>query len=558
MNPVSTDPTQSTTKKRPKINRSPLVISKKVVAFQELISLKKTRKSKREVSSLLEIPNSTMQTWVLNHKIQETQELSDFFLTPTGAMWLERVVMAAYYTIHFGCGGIGGLQEFLQLSNLSQFVACSEGSLHKFSVRCENYIVAFGGAQEHQLSKTMKQRKITAGLDEMFRGSHPCLVAIEVVSGFILLEKFTKDRKAETWAQELKPRLDSLNVELGQVVSDLCGGIRAAASELKAQHVPELFHAQYEISKATSAPLAAQEKEFEKLLEKAEILCEKTVKRQGEESEQAKEAMTTRNCRRYGLEQRRERRQKVRKAKKELGKIHHPINLTTGKLQKAEEVKARFDEQLNIIETAAKEAVLSKSCHKRLDKARRAFDGVVVFVKSFFVFLATSIKGLHLSFEQESFFNEVIFPLCYLKMIWRRFTREERKELQWLIDSLEAKARDGPWSNGLKEEWMKKGRELAEFFQRSSSCVEGRNGMLSLYYHRFHRLNVRGLKALTIVHNFHTRRDDQTTAAERFFGRKHDDLFESLLANVRIPGKPQRQYHDPEKRRLGWLKRIAA
>ena len=109
----------------------------------------------------------------------------------------------------------------------------------------------------------------------------------------------------------------------------------------------------------------------------------------------------------------------------------------------------------------------------------------------------------------------------------------------------------------MKQKLMKKAQEMAEKFQRSSSCVEGRNGMLSLNYHRSHRLNERTLKALTIVHNFDTRRCDGTTAAERFFEATHESLFDSLVANVRIPGRPQQQYHDIEKRLLGWEKRRA-
>ena len=124
-----------------------------------------------------------------------------------------------------------------------------------------------------------------------------------------------------------------------------------------------------------------------------------------------------------------------------------------------------------------------------------------------------------------------------------------------LKEELEHKLRDAPYSEELKKYWTNKGKECAELFQRSSSCVEGRNGMLSLYYHRFHRLNTRSLKALTVVHNFHTRRTDNTTAAERLFGSKHESLFESLVKNVNIPGKPQQQHHDLERRQEGWKKR---
>ena len=91
----------------------------------------------------------------------------------------------------------------------------------------------------------------------------------------------------------------------------------------------------------------------------------------------------------------------------------------------------------------------------------------------------------------------------------------------------------------MKEDWLKKAKERAELFQRSTSCVEGRNGMLSLLHHRCHRLSPSRLKALTVVHNYHIRRTDGSTAAERLFEREHRNLFMFLVENVRIPGKPQ-------------------
>ena len=223
-----------------------------------------------------------------------------------------------------------------------------------------------------------------------------------------------------------------------------------------------------------------------------------------------------------------------------------------------DKVKNRCEEQFTTIETVVTESDLSTSCQKRIQKARRAFDGIFKSMSMFFNFCTVFIKALNLEADQEKFFNDVIFPLSYLKMIWKRLKGAQRKELQPLMNSLEAKMQEGNWNSEIKEEWMKRGKELAESFQRSSSCVEGRNGVLSLYHHRFHRLNERSLKALTIVHNFHIKRSDQTTAAERFFGMKHDDLFESLVQNVKIPGKPKKQYHDPEKRQLGRLKRNIA
>ena len=178
--------------------------------------------------------------------------------------------MAVMMLMKCGPSGIRGMQEYLYNSGLDNFVASSEGALQSFWVRCEELYRSIWRARGKKISAGMRQRKITAGLDEMFRGNRPCLVAIEVVSNYILLEKFTEDRTADTWKKELEPRLKEVNIEISQVVSDLCGAIRAVTKDLGAEHISELFHAQHEISKATSAPLAAQERYSEKALNEAE------------------------------------------------------------------------------------------------------------------------------------------------------------------------------------------------------------------------------------------------------------------------------------------------
>lgn len=152
----------------------------------------------------------------------------------------------------------------------------------------------------------------------------------------------------------------------------------------------------------------------------------------------------------------------------------------------------------------------------------------------------------------------MIFSLVYFKINWRKFSKDEKKNIQEILNNLEAKLSNVECSEELKILWMQKAKELVLKFQRSSSCVEGRNGMFSLFYHCFHRLNPRALKVLTIIHNFDSRRSDGTTAAERLFEAKHENLFESLVANVRIPGKPQKQNHGVKKRQLAWEKRRSA
>lgn len=82
--------------------------------------------------------------------------------------------------------------------------------------------------------------------------------------------------------------------------------------------------------------------------------------------------------------------------------------------------------------------------------------------------------------------------------------------------------------------------ECAQIFQRSSSCVEGRNAQLSLRHHGLHRLSDRCLKAQTIMHNYYRTNEQKETPAERFFEAKHEDLFKYLLEKMDYPARPRK------------------
>jgi class 3 adenylate cyclase len=62
-----------------------------------------------------------------------------------------------------------------------------------------------------------------------------------------------------------------------------------------------------------------------------------------------------------------------------------------------------------------------------------------------------------------------------------------------------------------------------------------------IHNHGLHWISNRKLSALAAVHNFFIRRRDGTTAAERFFGNKPKAMFEVLLNNIDLPGRPARR-----------------
>jgi hypothetical protein len=59
----------------------------------------------------------------------------------------------------------------------------------------------------------MVRKKISICQDENFHEGIPCLVAIEPVSNFILVEKMVEDRSKEEWKKAVDEGLCGLNVE---------------------------------------------------------------------------------------------------------------------------------------------------------------------------------------------------------------------------------------------------------------------------------------------------------------------------------------------------------
>ena len=136
-----------------------------------------------------------------------------FFESPAGAAFLHRLVVVAHLV--FTWGGPGGIRLvclFLELTGLHVFVAASYGPQHEVSVAIEKAVGEFAQAEQPRLAQGMTPKSITVCQDET---CHPetCLVAIEPVSNYILLEKYADNRKAETWTQSMAEAMQGLPID---------------------------------------------------------------------------------------------------------------------------------------------------------------------------------------------------------------------------------------------------------------------------------------------------------------------------------------------------------
>ncbi len=154
------------------------------------------------------------------------------------------------------------------------------------------------------------------------------------------------------------------------------------------------------------------------------------------------------------------------------------------------------------------------------------------------------LEALEMPPAVETVVSGVLVPALYLDAAaGKAATAEQRTALRQTSAALheQLSASDGPLTaldSGRRDLVERVALECAQLFQRSSSCVEGRNGVLSLRQHSFHRLSNRKLAALTVIHNFAVTRTDGTTAARRFFGQSHRNLFEHLVERLPPPRRP--------------------
>lgn len=486
--------------------------------------------SQRQVAKELEIPRCTLQHWLARKKeITAEPELVAFFESPVGQAFLHRLVLAAHLVITLvGPGGIRLVGLFLELTRLNQFVAASYGPHWQVSVALEQAIEAFDQAEKSRLGPMMKSKQISVCEDETF---HPetCLVAIEPVSNFILLEQYTQDRTAETWTQTLTEATKGLPVEVIQSTSDEGRGLlHHVKKDLGIHHSPDLFHVQHELVKGTSGALASKVRQAARAVEKAPTLV-------------AQQALA------IATQQQARAQQSIR----EISEVYHPYDLQTGAIKSVETVAQALEQSFADLQTVATEAKLSENCFNRIKKAKRVVVAMLATLAFFYLTLKAKVEALALAPEVEQAVYDNLVPAIYLHLVAQKTQVVSQRQLlqtqsqQLLAPLLTADGPLGQLDQKQKTLIEKVAQECAELFQRSSSCVEGRNGQLALRHHSLHRLSDRKLTALTAVHNYFVKHPDGTTAAERFFGSKPRNLFEWLLNRVEIPGRPAQKRSRP-------------
>ena len=458
---------------------------------------------------------------------------SSLWETEIGQIWLCRLLIAVM--LEFGIkGGVGAeiISAFFRLIHLEKNLAISPNVLRILARKLENLVIEYGKLQEESQAGT--EREIVAAGDETFFKDRILLIAMDLGSGYLLMEEDAQDRTFETWSEKLKNRLEQMGCKVRHFISDRAKAlIKLAVEGLHCNSGADLFHAQQEITRwlgmGFRTKLASIKKEIQRLQDQLQAQGVSAL-----EIVQQLLAVAKEKQKRFE-----EGKEKYGSLLRGISKILHPFTMT-GVQKTTSGVVEEMQEQAQALSMLGEEYDISDP-QGRLGKFTRQIKNLANTIDAWWLWVEESIKNLDPSLkpgmEKYRWAIEILLPKVYWEMqVTRTDTVELRDVYRITAQNAVTVWQSHPLTKSLSEVEIQRFHLWAEWmcrqFQRSSSAVEGRNGCLSQRYHNGRGLSARSLKALTVIHNFDTHQSDGTTPAERLFGTQFPNLFEWILGEI--------------------------
>jgi hypothetical protein len=542
--------------------------TRRAVLFDQYRDLQAEGISQRQAAKRLQVPRSTLQAWRAWHDtLDACPHVVTFFQSGSGLAYLHRLVMALHVVfVEIGACGIRLVCLFLEMTGLNRFVGASFGTQQRLNLSVEEAMVAYRRQETGRLAQDMAPKDITVAQDETFTGGL-CLVAIEPVSNYILLEQTAETRDQDTWSELMAQALAPLKCNVIQSTSDEAPGLLAyVVHHLGAHHSPDLFHVQRELIKAVSGPLAAKQRAAEKAVATAQETLQQAQAQGGHAQPERRrpgrppkvapcleQAAHAAEAARHACERLTQSRETVAQSIRAIGQTYHIVDLERGVRRNGKLIASDLQGQIDTIRTIAHQEGLSKQCLDRIEKAERVVPKMQATIEFVSTYVRQQVNQLGLTQPESYSMHAHLIPSFYLERVAATKTISEGQPVRALADRLRTPLFEpgGALSelSPLAQDQLKQtAAKLAEVFQRSSSNVEGRNGYLSFRNHELRGLdNPRKRECLTAVHNFLLKRSDGTTAAERFFGQKPRSMFAAVLESVDIPPAPL----SPPRRAVG-------
>lgn len=497
--------------------------------------------SVKEVAEKLGVSASTVSRNRAVSSLINEGDSASLWSSETGYNWLTFFVVVTVFFFGIQKGiGMESLSHFFKLLKIDQHFGVSPRSLHRLADHLEMRTMSYEALCQSQIEGQGIQKEITVAADETFF-ERMILVAMDLTSGFIFLEIFSKDRTYPTW-KKATSHFGKWNIKVRLMVSDRAKAlIKLAKVGWECSHVPDLFHASREISKLMGLSFSRKVLQAQKNLGQSQKVLEKDKKHfshlapsiGGDFIEESQAKGT--HCKEE-LEKTIQGQTDYRRMLQEISKIIHPFSDKDSSKQTSSQVEARLKMISLQLEELRKQFEINDS-KKHLPKFKKQIEGLALSVDAWWNFIEQSLLNEHLEPPMLKWIMDVLLPVAFWNEQVSRCDQPLTKEnyAQLFLQAQEALINHSltkKLQHHELEYWSLWAANAVKQFQRASSAVEGRNGYLAQVYHNRRGLSQKRLHTLTIIHNFLLKRSDGTTAAQRLYHMNFPDFWEFITTDL--------------------------
>jgi len=394
------------------------------------------------------------------------------------------------------------------------YLGVSSGSIKRIEQQMDKLITQFGIEQNAILLPLAKEIDIHAGADETFFEQHNVLVFMDLVSGFILKEEIQQKRTLAVWKNTVL-KCTTYFKSFKSLISDGSRVLKTLSTEvLQSIHFSDLFHLLHYASGVMRFQFSAKIRSLEKKISK-----------------------TTDNAALVELEKNKQiligGQNQFRQVLKNVSLALNPFNINDNTAITSHDVEKILFNNADELDEIKINCQLSDK-RKKLTTFRNQLKDASPQIDEWWGWAKKSLQHYQVSAELTNWLLYILLPMIYWQQQLKKCRNISLKPFyeKALLTATQQYKNHALTKSHDNLQWTVWATWVSSLFQRTTSAIEGRNGVLSLASHFSRGLSKARLNSLTVIHNYHIRRDNNTTAAQRLFKAKHDSLLEYMVTNL--------------------------
>lgn len=514
-------------------------ITKKII---EVFAVSKNFKTQSffKISEQLGISKSSLHRQKQIIEANSSSVGATFFQTAEGFAWMNRLIMAVLFIfgIKFNIGA-ESLASFFTIIYFEKHVGLSASSINRMENQMRDLLIEYDEKLKPILDKLAEGKDLIAGADETFFDKFMVLVFMDLPSGFLFHEKISEKRTFKIWKESTSGTIRKFK-KIVCLVSDRAKALLKLSLHHGCTSVGDLFHflmkpvRQFKFS--FSRKLATLSKEEKR------IASELTTAKPDSDTQVLQEKLTAIKGRKEIIKQ---GQASYRHELRAISTTVHPFDLNL-EIQSSEQVSNK----LNASVLSLREVLVACEINDNknvLEKMGKQIESISVLVNSWWQWVDEDLESQGVSSEFKNALKHYLLPVIYFQKQSKK--AKSKKALRKIYEEAYQAAEKKLMSHQLmgeltKKSWLKWAKQMCCKFQRTTSAVEGRNGLLAGFNLCARGMTEAQLESQTIINNYWNKRADGTTAVERCFNYKPEiNLFEFIVKNMKDLPIPRRRWH---------------